>query len=114
MVNKPGRIGREGEHTATKHMVEAGFHPDTEREGRRAPSLDIVGPDLRIPIEVRRRKNINLKGWVRELVARHDMTWALFVIERDKRRKEAIPDLLVLPAPLGARALKVLHERGEL
>lgn len=114
MVNKPGRIGRDGEHQAIAHLVEAGFHPDTEREGRRAASLDIVGPDIALPIEVKRQKRISLKAWVRLLEDRHPDGWVLFVIERDKRLKDAIGDLVVLPASLGARALKTLHEREGL
>lgn len=114
MANKSGRIGREGEHKAVAHLQAAGFHPDTEREGRRAPSLDIVGPDLRVPIEVKRQRNISLKAWVRTVQERHPDWWGLFVIERDARRAEAIPDLLVLPADLGAKALKALHEKEGL
>lgn len=114
MANPSGRIGRDGEHQAIAILVEAGFHPDTEREGRRAASLDVVGPDIAIPIEVKRQKRLDIKAWVRLLQDRHDDTWGLFVIERDKRRREAIDDLLVLPARLGARALRALHEKEGL
>lgn len=119
MANPSGRIGREGEHSVIGHLEAAGF-PDLIREGKRAPSLDVISdPDkvnredrLRTPVESRRRKKWDLKAWVRELTFQHNKRWALFLIERDKRRKEAVPDLMVVPAVFGARLLYV-YEQAE-
>jgi len=121
VVNRPGRIGREGEHKAIQYLVDAGFPLSEERddegiqrEGRRAASLDVVGRVLRIPVEVKRRARLDLQAWARDLNTHWEDRWALFLISRDARRKDAPPDMMVLPAALGAKALKVLHETGEL
>lgn len=111
MVNKSGRTGRDGEHTAVGYLVDAGFE-GVEREGKRAASLDVVGPSLTVPVEVKRRAVLAVPAWTRELESRHGDTWALFVIQRDARKK-VHPDLMVVPAAMGARLLKLWEEDDE-
>lgn len=109
MVNKSGRIGRDGEHVAVKYLQEAGFL--AEREGRRKPSEDVIG--LPIPVEVKRRKTLSVPLWTRQLRQRHGSAWALFVIARDARKADAHPDLMILPAALGSQALAALFKEAE-
>lgn len=112
MVNRSGRIGREGEHIAIGYLAGAGFRVSEERgdgglerEGRRAASLDIISDDLTVPVEVKRRGTLSVPAWTRELEGRHGSEWALFVIQRDARKK-LHPDLLIFPAAFGAQLLK--------
>lgn len=114
MANKPGRTGRDGEHKVVAYLEEAGFQ-QIEREGKRAASLDVVGGDLTVPIEVKRRKTLDVPGWTRQVATRHGETWALFIIQRDAR-KNVHPDMMVVPAAMGASMLRLweLAKSGEL
>lgn len=112
MANKPGRVGRDGEHKVVEYLQRAGFE-DAEREGKRAASLDIVAPGLSLPVEAKRRATISLPQWTRQLEERHGDRWALFIIQRDAR-KNIHPDLMVVPAELGARLLKLAEEMAEV
>jgi hypothetical protein len=100
MVNPSGRIGRDGEHQAIQYLNESGFY-DLEREGRRAPSLDIIGTQLPVPNEVKRQGALAIPAWTREMERRHSPRWALWVIQRDARRN-LHPDLMIVPAVYGA------------
>jgi len=108
MVNRPGRTGRDGEHTAVRYLEDAGF--SVEREGRRSPSLDVVGEDLTVPVEVKRRAVLAVPEWTRKIEQVHGDVWSLFVIRRDARKK-LHPDLMVVPAAFGARLLKLYEEQ---
>lgn len=112
MVNKSGRIGREGEHKTNRFLAAAGF-TNVQREGRRAPSLDNVADDLTVPVESKRRARLELPEWVRQLHARHDSRWALFIHARDARRADAMPSVMVVPAHFGAQLLKLYETHKE-
>ena len=109
MVNRSGRTGRDGEHTAVAYLAAAGF--DVEREGKRAPSLDVIGNDLSTPVEVKRRATISFPAWTRKVADKHGDKWALFIIQRDKR-KGLHPDTMTVPAEFGAYLLR-LYEHGK-
>lgn len=111
MVNKSGRVGRDGEHTARQYLERAGF-TGVEREGKRAASLDIVASDLSTPVEVKRRATLSIPAWTRELEERHADQWALFVIQRDAR-KGLHPDLMVFPAEFGAKLLYLWERHSD-
>ncbi len=102
MTNKSGRTGRDGEHTAVAYLTAAGF--TVEREGKRAPSLDVIGDDLQTPVEVKRRATISFPAWTRKVADKHGDKWALFIIQRDKR-KGLHPDTVTFPAAFGAELL---------
>lgn len=103
-MNRSGRTGRDGEHSAIQYLTSAGFL-NVEREGRRAASLDLVAPDLSTPIEVKRQATLSIPAWTRKLEDVHGDRWALFVIQRDAR-KRVHPDLMVFPAAFGATLLR--------
>lgn len=103
MANKSGRVGRDGEHTTNRYLEQAGFK-GVQREGRRAPSLDHIADNLTVPIETKRRAVLAVPEWTRTMAERHDDKWALFIIQRDARKK-LHPDLMVVPAAFGARLL---------
>lgn len=114
-MNKSGRIGRDGEHTVREYLEAAGFK-DAVREGRRAASLDVIAPELTTPVEVKRRGTLDVPGWTRTVESRHGEIWALFVIQRDARKKMH-PDLMIVPAAFGAKLLKlyeVWREHGSI
>ncbi len=114
MANRPGRTGRDGEHTVVAYLAEAGFE-GVEREGRRAASLDIVAEDLTVPVEVKRRATLSVPEWTRKVADVHGDIWSLFVIQRDARKK-VHPDLMIVPAQMGADMLRLyqLYQDGEL
>jgi hypothetical protein len=109
VVNRSGRIGRDGEHKANAYLALAGFL-NVEREGKRAPSLDNLAEDLTTPVETKRRATLAIPAWTRQLRDRHASRWGLFVIARDARKKDSHPDLMVFPAEFGAKLLYVFEE----
>jgi hypothetical protein len=117
VVNKSGRIGREGEHKTIAYLAMAGF-TDLIREGKRAKQLDIISdPDvvpvegrIKTPIESRRRKRIDLQAWVRDLDTHWGDRWALFLHPRDARAKDHMPAVVVFPAAFAAKLLYVFEE----
>jgi hypothetical protein len=104
-LNKSGRIGRDGEHRVVSLLLAAGFD-GAEREGKRAASLDVIAADLSVPVEVKRRATLSIPAWTRKVTEAHGDTWALFVIQRDAR-SNIHPDMMIVPAELGARLLKL-------
>jgi len=109
MVNKSGRTGRDGEHKAITYLTEAGFQ-NVVREGKRAASLDLVGEDLPYPVEVKRRRTLAIPEWTRLVSNEHGRIWAMFVLQRDARRR-VHPDMMIMPADMGARALWALADK---
>lgn len=108
MANKSGRTGRDGEHKVVAYLEAAGF-TGTEREGRRAASLDVVADDLSVPVEVKRRATLSVPEWTRKVADVHGDTWSLFVIQRDAR-KGVHPDMMIVPAAFGAELLKLYED----
>lgn len=102
MANPSKRTGTEGENRVADWLRE--IWPLADR-GASKPGHDIVG--IPLPVEVKRHKTIRLPEWTRYLQSLHGGVWALFVLERDRRRKDAHPDLMVVPAELGVRLLSV-------
>lgn len=106
MVNKSGRIGREGEHKTNAFLEAAGF-TNVEREGRRAPSRDHLADDLTIPVETKRQDRWSIPAWIKKVLGVHGTISALFVHPRDARRKDAPPSVMVVEAGFGAQLLKL-------
>jgi hypothetical protein len=118
MSNTPGRVGREGEHKTIELLEAAGFN-HLIREGKRATKLDIISdPELvppedrlKVPVESRRRKRIQLQAWVRDLFSYYQgLPWSLFIHPRDARVKDHMPPVMVVPAGFGAHLLKLHHD----
>lgn len=111
MANPSGRAGRDGEHKTNSYLAAAGFR-DVEREGKRAASLDNVAVDLTVPVETKRRATLAIPEWTRKVESVHGEEWALFVIQRDARKK-LHPDLMVVPAQMGADMLYLREQIGD-
>lgn len=108
MANPPKRIGTEGENRAVE--VWSPIFPMADRLGGNRASHDITGTPF--PIEVKRRKTIALPDWTRKLRDKHGLEWLLHIVPRDRRRKDAIPELAVMPIEFATDLVSFAKEKG--
>lgn len=95
MANPSKRIGTEGENRSVEVWSPIFPAVDIERLGGNRRSHDLTGAPF--PIEVKRRKTISLPAWSRDCRDEHGDRWLLHIVPRDRRRKDAVPEMAVLP-----------------
>jgi len=98
VVNKAGRIGRDGEHYVAEQLRP--FFPKARRYKDRRPSQDIKGTPWMV--EVKRQKGWAVQQWIRKVNSQHgaDGKWMLWVVPRDRRLKDEEPECIVVSVPL--------------
>lgn len=96
-MNKSKRTGTEGENWWRDNFLKL-LWPNAERDERRTPGSDFLG--VPVAFEAKRRKVWEIPKWTRYLTELHDDDWVLLVSPRDRRRKDAPPDLVIMPYTL--------------
>jgi hypothetical protein len=107
-MNKSKRIGTEGENRVLT-WLRAIWGPGLSRSETGRPGWDITPTPL--PVESKRHGAWRIPEWTRHLTRVHDgKRWALFVQPRDRRRKDAPPDLMIVPADFGVELLAEFYD----
>lgn len=97
---------REHEHRTARLWTDAGF--PSEREGKQAPSLDVLGP---IPIECKKRFQLSLPSAVRKMEGVHgEGSWVLHYEYGDRRESDAPGNVMVMPEWFGMELIKLWRE----
>jgi hypothetical protein len=104
MANKSKRTGTEGENYIRDMYVKQVW-PFAERDRSNRPSSDYLGTEP-IPVEAKRQATLLIPAWTRELDKRHGPEWVLFAVPRDRRKKDAHPDLMIVNAEFGVELLQ--------
>lgn len=102
MANPSKRTGTEGENYIRDTYLTR-IWPKATRDRSNAPSSDYLNTD--VPIEAKRQATLLIPAWTRQLQTRHGNLWALFAVPRDRRKKDAHPDLMVVNAEFGTELL---------
>lgn len=79
--------------------------PGAHRTHAGSPANDITGCDGLQAVEVKHRARWLVQSWVFEQKRQHRDRWAIFVMDGDRRKGDAAPDIVVLPRPLALEAL---------
>lgn len=101
-MNKSKRAGTEGENWWLNNLLVKVWPSAERRQGNTAYS-DYNGTP--VPVEAKRRKQLEIPLWTRRLQELHGDRWLLVVSPRDRRLKSAHPDMVIMSAPF---ALEVL------
>lgn len=103
MANPSKRAGTAFENRVLSWLQDI-FGDHVDRSGGNAPGRDFSG--VPIPMEAKRRKRWEIPAWTRYLSKLHGPNrWVLWVAPRDRRLKDAPPELMVVPAQLGMELL---------
>lgn len=111
MANPSKKAGTEGENWWMTNLVSR-LWPNADRAKTNNPGNDVHGAPL--PIEIKRRKTWLIPAWTRYLRELHGKHWMLLVSPRDKRRKDAAPDLVILPIETAYEILSEYVEAFDL
>lgn len=96
--------------TAAKYR-EIGYG-EAQREGKRAPSLDVEG--LPFACECKKRNELGLPGLVRKMAAAHPDTdeWVIHYEPGDRRKNHDVPNVVCLPEDWWFRIQKELKNES--
>lgn len=80
--------------------------PTVTRSAAGTESNDFTGP---FPIEAKKRRVWNVREWVRKLERVSEGRWMLFIAEGDRRRADAVGDVVVLPVGFALELLDLVE-----
>ena len=110
MVNRARAKGTTWENEVLKDLLTI-FGPGVSRAAAGNQSNDFHGPPF--PIEAKKRAAWALKDWIRKVAKVTyipDGPWAIYASDGDKRKVDAIPDVVILPRFFATMLLKHYYE----
>lgn len=104
MANPSRRVGTSYENKVLERLRRA-FGPQVERSAAGTKSRDFVGTPF--PVEAKKRKTLDVPGWVRNMRTLGWDEWAIFCCPRDIRTASGFCEVVVIPADFAESLFKM-------